>query len=125
MNVSISGHHISITEAMETAVREKMDKIERHFDQIQSIQVILSLDNSGGGKKSHKAEAILRVSGNEMFVQSYDDDMYKAIHEMADKLDRQVRKYKTRLQDKKSQGAGRDGRYAEGGLAVEDVEPTA
>lgn len=125
MNVSISGHHISITEAMETAVREKMDKIERHFDQIQSIQVILSLDNSGGGKKSHKAEAILRVSGNEMFVQSYDDDMYKAIHEMADKLDRQVRKYKTRLQDKKSQGAGRDGRYAEGELAAEDVEPTA
>ena len=35
-----------------------------------------------------------------MFVQSYDDDMYKAIHEMADKLDRQVRKYKTRLDRK-------------------------
>ena len=125
MNVSISGHHISITEAMETSVREKMAKIERHFDQIQSIQVILSLDNSGSGKKSHKAEAILRVSGNEMFVQSYDDDMYKAIHDMADKLDRQVRKYKTRLQDKKTQGAGRDGRYAEGEPVVEDVEPTA
>ena len=114
MNVSISGHHISVTEAMDTAVREKLEKVERHFDQIQSIKVILSLDNSGasdGGKKSHKAEAIMRVSGQEMFVQALEDDMYKAINEMADKLDRQVRKYKTRQERKKTQGAGREDRY--------------
>ena len=113
MNVSISGHHISVTEAMDKAVREKLVKVERHFDQIQSIKVILSLDNNGssdGGKKSHKAEAIMRVSGQEMFVQSCEDDMYKAINDMADKLDRQVRKYKTR-QERKKTGAGRDDRY--------------
>lgn len=121
MNVSISGHHISVTEAMDTAVREKLEKVERHFDQIQSIQVILSLDNSGGGKKSHKAEAIMRVSGHEMFVQSYDDDMYKAINDMVDKLSRQIRKYKTRLERKKTQGAGRDGRYQD--LADTDAAP--
>ena len=120
MNISISGHHISVTEAMKTAVNEKLEKIERHFDQIQSIQVILSLDNSGaadGGKKSHKAEAIIRVSGKEMFVQAFDDDMYKAINDMADKLDRQVRKYKTRQERKKTQGAGRDERYADNEVA--------
>ena len=50
----------------------------------------------------------MRVSGKEMFVQALDDDMYKAINEMADKLDRQVRKYKTKLESKKTQGAGRD-----------------
>lgn len=124
MNVSISGHHISVTDAMNTAVREKLEKIERHFDQIQSIQVILSLDNSGagdGGQKSHKAEAIMRVSGQEMFVQAYDDDMYKAIHEMSDKLDRQVRKYKTRQQDKKTRNAGRDARYENNEVA--DIAP--
>lgn len=112
MNVSISGHHISVTDTMNRAVQEKLEKIERHFDQIQSIQVILSLDNSGA-TKSHKAEAIMRVSGKEMFVQALDDDMYKAINEMADKLERQVRKYKTRLESKKIQGAGRDERYAD------------
>ncbi|MGO3876404.1 MAG: ribosome hibernation-promoting factor, HPF/YfiA family [Psychrobacter celer] len=114
MNVSISGHHISVTEAMDKAVREKLEKVKRHFDQIQSIKVILSLDNSGasdGGMKSHKAEAIMRVAGQEMFVQACEDDMYKAINDMADKLDRQVRKYKTRQERKKTQGAGRDGRY--------------
>ncbi|WP_169392276.1 MULTISPECIES: ribosome hibernation-promoting factor, HPF/YfiA family [Psychrobacter] len=114
MNISISGHHISVTDAMNNAVREKLAKVERHFDQIQSIQVILSLDNSGatdGGKKSHKAEAIMRVAGQEMFVQALDEDMYKAIGEMAEKLDRQVRKYKTKQERKKVQGAGRDDRY--------------
>ena len=120
MNVSISGHHISITDAMDTAIREKLEKVERHFDQIQSIQVILSLDNSSA-QKSHKAEAIMRVSGKEMFVQALDDDMYKAINEMADKLDRQVRKYKTKLESKKTQGAGRDGRYED--LTPADVAP--
>ena len=120
MNVSISGHHISVTDAMDTAVREKLEKVERHFDQIQSIQVILSLDNSGA-KKSHKAEAIMRVSGKEMFVQALDDDMYKAINEMADKLDRQVRKYKTKMESKKTQGAGRDARYED--LMTAEAEP--
>ncbi|WP_201529885.1 MULTISPECIES: ribosome hibernation-promoting factor, HPF/YfiA family [Psychrobacter] len=126
MNVSISGHHITVTEAMNTAVHDKLTKIGRHFDQIQSIQVILSLDNSGasdGGKKSNKAEAIMRVSGQEMFVQAFDDDMYKAINEMADKLERQVRKYKTRQERKKIQGAGRDGRYADNEVA--DIEPVS
>lgn len=120
MNVSISGHHITVTDAMNAAVSEKLEKIERHFDQIQSIQVILSLDNSGasdGGQKSHKAEAIMRVSGKEMFVQAFDDDMYKAINDMSDKLERQVRKYKTRQESKKTQGAGRDGRYIDNDVA--------
>lgn len=120
MNVSISGHHITVTDAMNAAVSEKLEKIARHFDQIQSIQVILSLDNSGasdGGQKSHKAEAIMRVSGKEMFVQAFDDDMYKAINDMSDKLERQVRKYKTRQESKKTQGAGREGRYVDSDIA--------
>ncbi|WP_352336506.1 ribosome-associated translation inhibitor RaiA [Psychrobacter sp. 16-MNA-CIBAN-0192] len=126
MNVTIRGHHITVTEAMNTAVHDKLTKIERHFDQIQSIQVILSLDNSGasdGGQKTHKAEAILRVSGQEMFVQALEDDMYKAINEMADKLDRQVRKYKTRLERNKVKGAGREARF--GDIELEGAEPVA
>mgnify|MGYP003729692381 CR=1 FL=1 len=104
----------SYAKFLKIIIFEKLEKIERHFDQIQSIQVILSLDNSGasdGGRKSHKAEAIMRVSGQEMFVQAQDDDMYKAFNEMSDKLERQVRKYKTRQQDKKTRAPGRDNSY--------------
>ena len=58
-----------------------------------------------------------------MFVQASEDDMYKAINEMADKLDRQVRKYKTRQERKKTQGAGRDGRYQD--LTPAEAVPAA
>lgn len=110
MNISISGHHISVTEAMKAAVMDKLEKVERHFDQIQTIKVILSLENLQGeasrtGKNNHKAEALMRVSGQEMFVQATADDMYQAINAMAEKLDRQVRKYKTKIERR-----GRSGR---------------
>lgn len=116
MNVSISGHHISVTDAMKSAVMDKLTKVERHFDQVQSIKVILSLDNhhteiSHNGKNNHKAEAIMRVSGQEMFVQAHADDMYQAINEMADKLVRQVRKHKTRLEQRQGRSTKRDVRY--------------
>lgn len=105
MNISISGHHVSITDAMKEAVMDKLTKVERHFDQVQSIKVILSLDNhhseaSHAGHHNHKAEAIMHVAGHEMFVSVSQDDMYQAINEMADKLDRQARKYKTKLERK-------------------------
>lgn len=105
MNISISGHHISVTDAMQAAVMEKLEKVGRHFDQIQSIKVILTLDNhhseaSHSGKNNHKAEAIMRVAGQEMFVQAADDDMYQAINAMSEKLVRQVRKYKTKIEKK-------------------------
>lgn len=104
-NISVSGHHISITKSMEQAVMDKLRKVERHFDQIQSIKVTLALDNhhsetSHSGYHNHKAEAIMRVSGQEMFVSVSHDDMYQAINEMAEKLDRQVRKYRTKAEKK-------------------------
>ncbi len=102
-NISISGHHISVSSAMKQAVYDKLRKVERHFDQIQSIRVILSLDNhhseaSHAGHHNHKAEAIMRIAGQEMFVSVSHDDMYQAINEMADKLDRQVRKYHKKVE---------------------------
>ncbi|PIE47694.1 MAG: ribosomal subunit interface protein [Gammaproteobacteria bacterium] len=111
MNISISGHHVSITNGMRAAVMDKLSRVERRFDQIQSIKVILSLDNhhsetSHSGHQNHKAEAIMRVAGHEMFVSVSQDDMYQAINEMADKLDRQARKYKTKL-DRKSRASKR------------------
>lgn len=103
MNISIKGHHVVITDALQEAVHSKLAKPLRHFDKIQSLHVILSRDNhhsenAHNGKNIYAAEAILRVLGQEMFVKSTQDDIYKAIGEMADMLTRQVRKHKTRLE---------------------------
>lgn len=113
MNIFINGHHITVSERMEVEVREKIAKCLRHFDQIQSIHVILSKDNnhnesSHRGKNMYQAEAVLRVAGQEMFVKATADDMFVAIGQMADMLTRQVRKHKTRLE---RQGVKHRGRH--------------
>ncbi|MDO5651922.1 MAG: ribosome-associated translation inhibitor RaiA [Moraxella sp.] len=105
MNIKITGHHISVSPELETLVMEKLAKPLRHFDQIQSIQVILSHDHNR--TNACHAEAILRVSGQEMFVKADSDDMRDAIGGMADMLTRQVRKHKTRLERRHMAEAGK------------------
>lgn len=107
MQISISGHHVSITDAIEQHIHEKLAKVERHFDHINSLQVILSLDNHHSetthkGQNNHKAEAILRVPGNEIFASSQADDMYQSISQMADRLDKQIRRYSKKLKNHKA-----------------------
>ena len=63
MQINISGHHLDITDALRDYVDEKFAKLERHFDQITSIQVILSPE-----PKSHKAESTIHISGADVFA---------------------------------------------------------
>lgn len=107
MQIKITGHHISITPALEKTVNDKLAKVARHFDHINSMQVKLSLDNHHSesthkGQKNHKAEVILRVPGQEIFVHVTDDDMYQSINKVAKKLDRKIRKHKNKLKSHKA-----------------------
>ena len=94
MQIKISGHHVSVTKAMEASIYEKLARVERHFDHINSMHVVLSLDNhhtdcTHKGQLNHKAEAIIRVPGAELFAQACADDMYVSIAMLSEKLDRQ------------------------------------
>lgn len=105
MHISIQGHHISITEAIQNSVKEKMAKVLRHHDHINSMKVTLCLDNQRSNKthkghQSHVAEALIRVPGNEIFVQASGDDMYSSIASMAQKLDRKIRKLNKKINKK-------------------------
>lgn len=94
MQLNLTGHHIDITPALRDYVREKLDRLERHFDQVTDIHVILSVE-----KLRHKAEATLGVTGNSLFADAVEEDMYAAIDALADKLDRQLKKHKDKLTD--------------------------
>ncbi|APR04389.1 MULTISPECIES: ribosome hibernation-promoting factor, HPF/YfiA family [Thauera] len=89
MNLNITGHHIEVTPAIRDYVSSKLDRVIRHFDNVTSVAVILSVE-----KLRQKAEVTLHVRGKDIFVESDDADLYAAIDAMADKLDRQVQKYK-------------------------------
>jgi putative sigma-54 modulation protein len=93
MNLTVSGHHVTVTPAIRGYVQSKLERVARHFDQVIDISVILSVQ-----KLRQKAEVTMRVPGKDIYVESDDEDLYAAIDLLADKLDRQVLKHKDQLQ---------------------------
>jgi len=89
MQITISGHHLEVTDPIRDYVTVKLSKLERHYDHINSTAVILSVE-----KLSQKAEATIHVSGGELFANAEHEDLYAAIDALTDKLDRQLIKYK-------------------------------
>ena len=95
MNLNVSGHHVNVTPAIRSYVRSKLERVTRHFDHVIDAHVILTVD-----KLRQKAEVTLHVSGKDLHCESEEEDLYAAIDLLADKLDRQVLRYKDKLQDK-------------------------
>lgn len=89
MQISVSGHHIEVTDSLRAYVEEKIGKLKRHFDHVTNVHVILSVE-----KLEQKAEATVQISGAKLFANDIKEDMYQAIDSIADKLDRQIIKYK-------------------------------
>lgn len=98
MNLTISGHHLEVTPSLRTYVTSKLDRIKRHFDQVVDIKVLLTLENLKEKELRQKAECNIRVKGIDLFAESAHEDLYAAVDELVDKLDRQVVRHKDRLQ---------------------------
>ncbi|WP_440996858.1 ribosome hibernation-promoting factor, HPF/YfiA family [Arhodomonas sp. SL1] len=94
MQIDITGHHIEVTDSLRDYVKGKFDKLERHFDNVVDVHVILTVE-----KLTHKAEATLVLSGARIFAEAVHEDMYAAIDALTDKLDRQVVKHKEKRAD--------------------------
>ncbi len=99
MNLTISGHHLELTPAIREYVQSKLERIKRHFDHVIDIAVILTVDKLPEKEKRQKAEINLHVRGKDLHAESISEDLYAAIDTLIDKLDRQVIKYKTKMQD--------------------------
>lgn len=99
MNLMISGHHLELTPAIREYVKAKLDRVIRHFDHVIDIAVILGVEKPAEKDKRQRAEVNVRLRGNVIHVESFAEDLYAAIDRLIDKLDRQVLRYKTRLQD--------------------------
>ncbi len=93
MQINLTGHHVDITTSLRDYVDNKFTKLERHFDHINNVHVILNVE-----KLVQKAEATVHLNGGEVFATAEHADMYAAIDGLIDKLDRQVIKHKEKLQ---------------------------
>ena len=94
MNLTITGHHLEGPPAIRDHVKEKIDRVIRHFEHVTSVNVILSVE-----KLIQKAEVTLHVRGRDIFTEAQDENLYAAIDALAIKLDRLVIKHKQKLAD--------------------------
>lgn len=94
MQINLTGHHLAITDSLKDYVEGKFQRLERHFENITQIHVILTVE-----KERHKAEATLHVNRGNLFADAERQDMYAAIDGLIDKLDRQLKKHKEKLTD--------------------------
>lgn len=92
MQISITGHHLEVTDSLKSYVETKFQKLERHFDHVTDVHVILGVE-----KLNQKAEATVHISGAKLFAEDHQEDMYAAIDSLVDKLDRQVKKHKEKI----------------------------
>jgi putative sigma-54 modulation protein len=99
MNLTISGHHLEVTPALRSYVEGKLDRITRHFDQVVDVRVLLSIGNQKEKEVRQKAECNIHVKGDDLFAESVHEDLYAAVDELVDKLDRQVVRFKDRQKD--------------------------
>jgi putative sigma-54 modulation protein len=96
MQINLTGHHIDLTDALRSYVIGKMNRLERHFDHVTQVHVVLEVD-----KLRHIAEATMHVpnANSNVHANSVQEDMYAAIDTLVDKLDRQILKHKEKIKD--------------------------
>jgi len=102
MNLQLTGHQLDITPAIRRYVVSKLERITRHFDHVIDVNVILSVS-----KLEQRIEAKVNVPGADLFCESCQADMYAAIDDLVDKLDRQIIKHKEKVVEHRQQGAPR------------------
>jgi putative sigma-54 modulation protein len=94
MQINLTGHHVDITPPMREYVMGKFERLERHFDRVTNVHVILSVE-----KLRQKAEAELHLNGAQVYADHTEEDMYAAIDGMVDKLDRQLKRHKEKTKN--------------------------
>ena len=94
MRIYVNGRNIEITDAIKAYAKEKLGKVATHYDQIEGIDVVLSVIKNPSVSEKHTAEVICKFVSGQVQVAETAESMYASIDLVADKLDRQVKKFK-------------------------------
>ena len=116
MRYKISGKNIEVTPGLKDAVQEKIGKLERYFNQDTEANITLSVE-----KGRQKIEVTIPVKGHIIRAEQESSDMYVSIDLVEEVIERQLRKYKTKIVDKKQEGGNFQKAYIENDY-MEDEE---
>jgi putative sigma-54 modulation protein len=97
MKIITNGRNIELTEAIKTAVEDKLSRLKNHYDFIQEIHVILGVEKNPRIHDNQIAEATVHVPGAIVRVEVASSDLYGSIEALSGKIDRSLKKHKTKL----------------------------
>ncbi|MBW7452511.1 ribosome hibernation-promoting factor, HPF/YfiA family [Paenibacillus sepulcri] len=102
MKYNVRGQHIQVTDAMRDYVVKKLSRLDRYFEEpISESTVTMSVT-----KGKHAVEVTIPLTNAFLRAEEKSDDMYASIDVVVDKLERQIRKHKTRINRKFRQESG-------------------
>ncbi len=101
MRYTISGKNIDITEGLKVAIESKLGKLERYFSPDTEVQVTLSVE-----KGRQNIEVTIPIKGSIIRAEQDSSDMYVSIDLVQEIIERQIKKYKTKIIDKKQSATG-------------------
>ena len=92
MKIKITGRNIELTEGLKTAVEDKLNKLEKYFTPDTDVYVTLSVE-----KERQKVEVTIPMKGNIIRSEQVSNDMYVSIDLVEEVIERQLKKYRTKL----------------------------
>ena len=92
MNITITGRHMEMTDALKAYIESSLGKVKSHFDKVIDADVILDVQ-----KLRHTAEVNLHANGVRIHSKETSSDMYASVDAVMAKIEKQVGKYKSRI----------------------------
>jgi putative sigma-54 modulation protein len=97
MNIVVRGRNINITSRLEEYVDKKVGKLDRFLPTIDEARMELAVEETRSAQHSQIAQLTVRSRGRILRVEERDQDIFAAIDAVAEKMQRQIRRYKGRL----------------------------
>ena len=105
MNIIVTGRHIAVTDALRDYAIEKLNAATNVFDIPMNAEVVLRVEKNPSIPLSDVVEITVFLKGAVVRVSEASTDMYAAIDLAADRVSRQIRKFKTKVVDRRQRGA--------------------
>ena len=99
MRYTITGRNIEITDGLKKAVEEKLHKLGKYFTEDTEAKITLSVQ-----KEEHKIEVTIPTKQGLIRAEEVSEDMYVSIDKVEDIIERQIKKFKNKLVDRKQSG---------------------
>jgi ribosomal subunit interface protein len=109
MKLIISGRNLPLTDGLKAKITEKLEKIRVHYDFLKEINVFLSVEKNPRITDNQIVEATLHVNGATLRLETASEDLYASVDMIIDKIDRALRRYKTKLLGRNKSGRSSGG----------------